>query len=177
MTPHPFFCEENAFLEVQRLAAEPARPVPLEAVFIGNPGGHFAMWNQRAARRPGQPLAWDYHVVVRAGGAIHDAECLLGAVLPAIEWLAASFPPGLELPARLRPYFRRVAADMLLREFASDRRHMRRADGRWQKPVPPWPPIRTPDGRTHTLPRFLDHETDELGPWLPLDAFAHALGP
>jgi hypothetical protein len=41
-------------------------------------------------------------------------------------------------------YFRVVPASLFLQHFASDRRHMKRADGSWIKPPPDYPPISTP---------------------------------
>jgi hypothetical protein len=41
-------------------------------------------------------------------------------------------------------YFRVVPASVFLQHFASDRRHMKRADGSWIKPPPDYPPISTP---------------------------------
>jgi hypothetical protein len=41
-------------------------------------------------------------------------------------------------------YFRVIPASVFLQHFASDRRHMKRADGSWIKPPPDYPPITTP---------------------------------
>lgn len=40
--------------------------------------------------------------------------------------------------------FRVVPANVYLREFASDRHHMKREDGTWIKTPPDYPPISTP---------------------------------
>lgn len=40
-------------------------------------------------------------------------------------------------------FFRVITAESYLLEFASDRRHMRRPDGTWIKPPPPYAPIAT----------------------------------
>ncbi|KAI4468031.1 hypothetical protein MML48_2g00017655 [Holotrichia oblita] len=40
-------------------------------------------------------------------------------------------------------YFRVIPAAEFLKEFASDRRHMKRPDGSWIKPPPNYPPIST----------------------------------
>lgn len=36
-----------------------------------------------------------------------------------------------------------IRADLYLKTFASDRSHMKDADGKWQKPPPPYPCIET----------------------------------
>lgn len=41
-------------------------------------------------------------------------------------------------------YFRVIPANEFLKDFASDRRHMKRPDGSWIKPPPNYPAIRTP---------------------------------
>lgn len=40
-------------------------------------------------------------------------------------------------------FFRVISAEQYLTEFSSDRRHMRRPDGTWIKPPPPYPPIQS----------------------------------
>lgn len=40
-------------------------------------------------------------------------------------------------------YFRVIPASEFLKDFASDRRHMKRPDGTWIKPPPNYPPIST----------------------------------
>jgi hypothetical protein len=40
-------------------------------------------------------------------------------------------------------YFRVIPANEFLKEFASDRRHMKRPDGTWIKPPPNYPAIQT----------------------------------
>jgi protein N-terminal glutamine amidohydrolase len=51
-----------------------------------------------------------------------------------------------------------VPAQDYLQHFASDRRHMVSADGTWNSPPPVYPCIVAADGRTHTLPDYLDME-------------------
>lgn len=42
---------------------------------------------------------------------------------------------------RVYRYFRIIPASEFIRDFASDRRHMKRPDGSWIKPPPPYSPI------------------------------------
>lgn len=170
----PYYCEENAWHEAKRVV-EAGEPGPIEVVFISNPARQCALWAQRAAPKPGEPVVWDYHVVVRVGGDILDPDCTAGARLPAAAWLAASFPHGEEIFSRYLPRFRRYPAGQFLMVFASDRRHMRRPDGTHLKPPPAWPPIVARDGSVHTLPAFLDFDTVGPTPWVGLRAFAAAL--
>lgn len=147
-----FYCEENAY----HLAREPVVAArPREVMFISNPTRSIAMWNQRAAGQPGAAMLWDYHVVllVQDPWEIWDLDTFLGCPVPAADYLQGSFRP--DLPAHYQPYFRLVEADELAATFASDRAHMRRRDGHYKRPPPPWPPIGVP-GRESNLMRFVD---------------------
>lgn len=44
---------------------------------------------------------------------------------------------------KMNRFFRVIPAEQYLAEFSSDRRHMRRPDGTWIKPPPPYPPIQS----------------------------------
>jgi hypothetical protein len=107
-------------------------------------------------------------VVVLAAGQVLDPDCRAGAQLSLSRWLAASFPylddPDPALDA-MRPAFRPVTVSTLLRQFSSDRRHMRDDSGDWLQPPPPWQaPSPTPEGAAHTLPRFLAPDDPWAGP-------------
>jgi hypothetical protein len=149
---HPFYCEENAYHLCVHPALAPREPA---ALFIRGSDGPCVMWHQKIADEPGEPVLWDYHVVVvtRAPWQIWDPDSTLGCPAPAAEYLRASFRPDLELPPELRPRFRLVDAADLARTFASDRSHMLAADGSYTQPPPPWPPIGAPG--SSTLSRYL----------------------
>lgn len=172
--PQPFYCEENTWHAV-RAAVRAAEPGPVEAIFVSNPARVCAVWMQRAAAHRGAPVFWDYHVVARVAGEIRDPDCLAGERLPLAEWLRASFPPGVAVPATYRPRFRRCPAAGFLKAFGSDRRHMRDEAGSFRAPPPPWPPIVAADGAVHTLPLFLDFGPSRLPPWLDLQTFTSSL--
>jgi len=158
----PYFCEEN----VWRLArAREAKGRPgVFAVFITNRAHRVALWQQRA----GDPVAWDYHVVLIDGATVVDLDTTLEGApsLPVETWLGGTFRP---VAAALAPRFRVVDSAALLRTFSSDRSHMRGPGGVPLQPFPEWPAIRCPLG-DHTLPRYLDLDDDIAGEWLDLDA-------
>jgi hypothetical protein len=186
----PCFCEENALrralaeaLDAEDPDAEdPGAEDPdgegpgadtIAVVFVLNRAGAVLFFAQRAVA-PGEPMVWDYHVVVLMQGRVLDPDCRAGADLPLAQWLAASFPhlrdPSPEFDA-WRPAFRPVPLAGMLRDFSSDRRHMRDALGHWIQPPPPWlPPSPTPAGEAHTLPRFLDPDDALAGPLLDAEA-------
>ncbi|MCB9525801.1 MAG: hypothetical protein H6702_20860 [Myxococcales bacterium] len=146
----PFYCEENAWRLAARLAAAGGAP---QLVFISNPLQQVVLFAQRAANAHGY-VVWDYHVVVRADGWIHDLDCTAGSPLPLAAWIAASFPHVGQAPPQYDPLFRVVPWAVAQGEFTSDRRHMRAADGAWLQPPPPWPPISRP-AAPHRLPDFV----------------------
>jgi hypothetical protein len=133
------------------------------------------MWNQRAAGRPGRAMVWDYHVVVLARDPweIWDLDTFLGCPVPAADYLRGSFHPA--VPPEYHPRFRLVDAEPFAASFASDRSHMRRRDGRYKKPPPPWPPIGAPE-RESNLMRFVDVEAPFLGEVLDLDELLARIG-
>ena len=165
MAPHryaPSYCEENVWWLAQeaRFAGLPA-----EAVIVSNAARAVQMSAQRASAS-GEPVLWDYHVVlaVRAAQGIEvwDLDCTAGAPLAACAWLDASFDPL--APPALAPRFRRIEAGSYVATFASDRRHMRHDDGTWIAPPPPWPIV---GGGAHALDRWLDLDDEAMGP--PID--------
>ena len=165
----PYFCEENIWQLARERADEGRRDV--YAVFITNRARSVPIWQQRA----GNPVAWDYHVVLLDGGDVVDLDTVIegGPSLSIEVWLKGSFR---RVEESLAPRFRVVDAAELLRTFASDRSHMRGPDGEPREPFPEWPAIRCSLG-DHTLSRYLDLDDDIAGEWLNLDAlskrFAH----
>jgi protein N-terminal glutamine amidohydrolase len=146
---HPYYCEENAWW----LCAEPTLGAgPHRVLFVLSRGGLCPLAAQRAAP-PGQLCWWDYHVVVLDGSdRLWDLDTRLGLPVPALTWLAGTFPLLERLPADMQPLFRVVPAADYRAHFASDRSHMRSPTGDWLHPPPPWPPIgagmRLPDYRS-----------------------------
>jgi hypothetical protein len=161
---HPFYCEENVFhLCGHAILAGRAR----HAVVIGGACEGFVMWHQRAARARGAPLFWDYHVIVLAEDPweVWDLDTTLGMPLDASQYLLQSFRAG--LPPELAPLFRVVPADVFVATLASDRSHMRRPDGRFERPPPPWPTV-SPEERGSNVRRFADMADPFVGEILSL---------
>lgn len=138
----PFWCEEN----VWHLAQHPATAAGERlVVVITGARAQVACWQQKAGQG-GRPVLWDYHVVLATrpeGDAwqIWDLDSRVGAPASAAAWLAATFPHPERVPPAFQPRFALFRADDYVRDFGSDRRHMRTADGRWQQQPPPWPAI------------------------------------
>lgn len=169
----PRYCEENVWHACDAMAGD-SRDVL--AVVIANRSGRVAVFRQRAARgRPGEAIAWDYHVVlaVRAdtGWTVVDPDSTLPCPCAADVYLAESFPALPEPLARYRPLFRVVDAATYRARFASDRRHMRDGRGGWWSEPPPWPPI----GAGHVLDRLIDMDDPFVGERADLEGLRRRL--
>ena len=166
-----FYCEEN----VWQLCRHPALAGrPLRAVFVSNAARACALWAQRGAPAPGEPVVWDYHLVaVEAADAarVWDLDSALGLPVPLDDYLAATFRPVAEPHG---PRFRVVDAAEYVGRLASDRGHMRAPDGSWLMPPPPWPPPR-PAGAPSNQMRFVDMAAPFVGEVTDLAGLPRAL--
>ena len=138
----PFWCEEN----IWHLAADPrVGEGAREVVLLTGVSGLVACWQQRAARVPGAPVVWDYHVVLAVaapgGWQVWDLDCMGGYPLAADAWLAATFPASQQVKLEFQPRFLVMPAADWRRDFHSNRDHMRNAQGGWRHPLPNWPLI------------------------------------
>jgi len=162
----PYFCEENIWhLCRDERVLRNREPIPVEdrqVVFISNARRRVAMRKQRAGGL--QPVLWDYHVVLLAGGKVWDLDTTLGLPVGLAAWIRDSFVP---LRPDFAPRFRVVDAPTYLRTFGSDRSHMLGPGGAPLKPFPSWPRI----GVGMNLPNFADMETPFLGELFDLESF------
>jgi hypothetical protein len=137
----PFYCEENAW----HLCAHPSVGAgPRAVVFVSNARRTVAFGGQRRGGEDGI-IVWDYHVVVvvrrRSGWRVYDPDAIAGEGAPLPDWLQTSFGVPPRFRRSLAPQFRVVEAAVFRADFRSDRAHMRREDGTWSAPPPPWPLI------------------------------------
>jgi hypothetical protein len=171
----PIYCEENIWL----LAQDPRCGTGERLVaLITGAAGHVAMWHQKPAEAPGEPLLWDYHVVLLVRDTawrVWDFECDLGMPVAAGTWLAACFPHQERIPARYRPRFRVMPAHDYVATLRSDRSHMRDDDGAYAKPPPPWQPPGA--GAGSNLVQFVDLDQTFVGDVLDLPALQRRLEP
>lgn len=153
------FCEENVWhLAGDADLVDKRRLV----VFVSNQDRTCAVWAQRSARAPDEPVVWDYHVVlfVEDGGwRAYDLDSRVPLGAPLSAWVDASFPPGADVAPSYAPRFRVIDADAFRAAFSSDRRHMRDDRGGWRMPPPPWPAL----GEGFNLDDFVDVERPFLG--------------
>ncbi len=162
----PYYCEENAWHLCQRPELAPLDP---HVVFVSNARRCVPMWAQRAAPE-GEPVLWDYHVVVVTRAPtpqVWDLDSRLGLPVPATRWLSGTFAHLDEVRASFHPRCRVVAAAELVATFSTDRSHMRGPDGGWLQPPPPWPAPYAPS-RGMNLFDFVDPGATGAGQVLDL---------
>jgi hypothetical protein len=128
-TPYtPLFCEENIWWLARNLLADKGVAAErLRVLVMSNPAHSIVLFSQRSAEL-GQPVCWDYHVVLHAelDGAtwIFDPDSRLPCPTPCMRYVAETFPEQAALPERFRTQVRVVPATSYLAHFHSDRHHM-----------------------------------------------------
>jgi hypothetical protein len=152
----PYYCEEN----IWHLCREPQfAGREAQVVFISNPTRTCALWGQRAAHDPAEPVVWDYHVILAVrdeAWMIWDLDTILGLPLEAGDYLQRTFRPHHPIAKQFRPQFRFLGASWFAEHFASDRSHMKDQEGRWLEPPPAWPMILPGQSNLTTLFDFRD---------------------
>ncbi|KAL1512509.1 hypothetical protein ABEB36_002091 [Hypothenemus hampei] len=141
------YCEENVYKLVEEvIQAHPNELNKCYVVFISNQSRTVPLWRQRAGNNEDRLVIWDYHVIF-----LYQPEpdkCLvydLDSELPFPTYVHKYVTETFRTDHILKPdyfrYFRVVPAGEFIKEFSSDRRHMRRPDGSWIKPPPNYPAI------------------------------------
>ncbi len=173
----PYYCEENIWHLCGHLEPEVAEAL---AVVISSESRRVAVWHQRAAGHPDEPIVWDYHVILlerrESTWWARDPDSLLPAPISATDYLRASFPP---LPPGLsehRPIFRLIDSAGYRGGLRSDRSHMRKADGGWQSPPPPTPCIGQHPLPGSNLMDMVDMRSDFPGQVCDLSGLDRLLG-
>lgn len=165
-----FYCEENVW---RLLAREELADWETFAVAVLGRGPRVAVYRQKAGRPSDGLVFWDYHVFALAiRGAesfVLDLDTSLPFATRAREYLEAAFPQGEAASAdsRLAPLFRVMPGRDYLSRLSSDRSHMRRPDGSWLAPPPPWDPPVGAAGESWTLAAI--RSSNQAGPGLLVD--------
>ena len=144
---------------------EEFRKMPRKVVFISNAHRTCAISNQKVGN--GEPIIWDYHVVLLAQGKIWDMDTLLSFPCGISRYLTQSFLKNTF--EKYLPKFRLIDADDFIDVFASDRRHMLDDNGIPIHPPPPWPAIHPERGSN--IYDFINMERRGLGKILNLEQF------
>ncbi len=145
----PFFCEENIW---HLCLSEKFKEIPGKVVFISNANRTCTILNQQMGK--GEPVIWDYHVVLLVQNKILDFDTLLSFPCEVSLYLEKSFNNRID--ENFRPNFRLIDSKDYIDTFASDRRHMLDANNVPLHPFPPWPAIHAEKGST--LNTFIEME-------------------
>ncbi len=152
----PYYCEEN----VWRLLARPELVGSAAwAVIVSNASREVICLRQRSGRPVDGLVRWDYHVFAVATDPVQgrlalDMDSDLPFPCPLARYLGATFPPDVQ--RAFAPRFRLLKGGDYVADFVSDRSHMRRPDGSWIAPPPPWPAPGTGSGKPSLLIEWTD---------------------
>ena len=133
-----YFCEEN----VWRLLSRPEYMATASwAVIVSNVLRDVVLMRQVSGRPLDGLIHWDYHVfaVVTdpiAGRLALDFDSELPFPSPLSSYLEDTFPRDVQ--RAYEPRFRVIRGGEYVSCLVSDRSHMRKADGSWVSPPPPW---------------------------------------
>lgn len=132
------------------------------AVFISNAKRVIPIWMQKCGSGTDKVIFWDYHVIFM----FNTGECAcvydLDSCLPFPTDFRLYCNLALRSDDNIAPECHRkvrvVPAEMYLELFASDRSHMKKRNGNWRHPPPPYPAIMTPE-YTNNIQDFIsmDH--------------------
>jgi hypothetical protein len=160
------YCEENVYKLCQDVSSRHSGEInKCFVVFVSNPSRTVPLWRQRSGKDEDRLVIWvgrliivllidenalfqDYHVIFLYHP--EPEKCLvydLDSELPFPTYVHKYVTETFRTDHILKPdyfrYFRVIPANEFLKEFASDRRHMKRPDGTWIKPPPNYPAIQT----------------------------------
>ncbi|XP_028673055.1 protein N-terminal glutamine amidohydrolase [Erpetoichthys calabaricus] len=141
------YCEENIWKLCRHIALQ--KPCPIEEVyviFISNESRMIPLWKQKSSRG-GNPVIWDYHVILlhtsHSGCHIYDLDTILPFPCSLKCYVDEAFRSDDLINLTFKRKLRVIPADTFLKTFASDRSHMKDPTGEWRMPPPPYPCIET----------------------------------
>lgn len=159
------YCEENVYMLCKKLCSAGVvhqEGSNLFVVFISNENRQVPLWHQKAGEGTEGLVIWDYHVICvqKTTGKdtqfqVWDLDTVLPFPVPLHQYITEAIRPSLPLYRKFHRFFRLIHAPIFLRYFASDRRHMRNAEGEWIAPPPPHNCIIGEDGTVHNLDVFI----------------------
>ncbi|MGB9179347.1 MAG: hypothetical protein WCB68_08880 [Pyrinomonadaceae bacterium] len=165
----PYYCEENIWY----LSQDPRfKRYERKVVFISNEIHSCALWEQKAAHDPSEAVFWDYHVIFMCNNyswQIWDLDTLIDMPVEIDNYVNRTFLRNNIIPNRFAPQFRIIEADEYIARFSSDRFHMRKKDGSWLAPPPPWPCITRNGGIS--LFEYIDMKDNSIGNIMSLAEF------
>jgi len=135
------YCEEN----IWHLCQHPSLVGYTKRVLIiSNNAKNCPFYSQKSAVGD-LPVWWDYHVVLLASkegsNFIFDFDSTLQFPSPLSHYLNHTFPNSDLWLSKDLPSFKSIASEVYIKEFYSDRSHMKDSSGSWIFTPPVWPTI------------------------------------
>jgi hypothetical protein len=122
------FCEENIWWLARSMVDEGYDINDIDVLYYCNSDKSILVFNQRARDR-GQPMLWDYHVVLQLTVDdqvfIYDLDTRLDFPSHRPDYLRNTFPVQSLIPRHYRTWVRCIPAQEYVRHFCSDRSHMK----------------------------------------------------
>jgi hypothetical protein len=158
------YCEENVYKICQSVSQSAASELDkCYAVFVSNKKRVVPLWRQKAGRDEEKLVIWDYHVILLYRPddrtLVYDLDSELPFPTYFHKYVTETFRTDAILNPEYHRHFRVIPAGLFLRNFASDRRHMRKEDGSWLKPPPSYPCISSPNS-VHNLDKYISMDVD-----------------
>jgi len=143
------YCEENIWQLCKAIKdGDEAKLAQFLVVFISNRSKTIPLWHQKAGKGDDGVVMWDYHVILlRSMDAactsclVYDLDTTLPFPCPFSEYFPRAIRPDNNFKRAFQRKFRLTPASEYLVHFSSDRSHMRKENGDWFRPPPPWPCI------------------------------------
>jgi len=150
------FCEENIWQLGQRLITLGYTSQTLRVLMLSNAERHIALYQQQQQPSPGQPIIWDYHVLLLATDTqlIYDFDSRLPFPVSAERYFQETLMSTTQ--ANWWVWIRAIPLVKYLAHFTSDRSHMLTSTtppNIW----PDYPPIMA-SAAPVTLMAYLDFE-------------------
>ncbi|XP_071867838.1 protein N-terminal glutamine amidohydrolase [Bombus fervidus] len=144
----PDYREENVWKLCQDVATRHGSELQhCYVAFVSNSWRSVPLWRQRAGKDEDKLVVWDFHVILIYApderAVVYDLDSALPFPTHFWKYAMETFRSDEVLQPEHHRRFRVIPANVYLREFASDRHHMKREDGTWIKTPPDYPPIST----------------------------------
>ncbi|KAM9824715.1 protein N-terminal glutamine amidohydrolase [Neosynchiropus ocellatus] len=140
------YCEENVWKLCEFVRTEGTTPMDqVFAVFISNDKKVVPLWKQKTGCGD-EPVFWDYHVVLLHAGTqceplIYDLDTAMPFPCTLEQYATEALRSDHEIKPQFHRKLRVVPCACFLKNFASDRSHMKDAFGQWKMPPPHYPAI------------------------------------
>ena len=159
------FCEENIWYLADSLISQGINVTDINILFITNANKEIAFFNQQSTAL-NKALLWDYHVVLLVkldnSQYIFDFDTRLPFPSNILYYFHNSLPNNINVPYRSQ--FRVIPANTYLRQFYSDRNHMKNVIP--ERLFPSYPAILSADNEKMTLIDLFDIEEKISGTYI-----------